>query len=125
RDLMSLVRQVASSAASVSITGESGTGKELVSRALHRWGDRREGPFVTVECASLSEDVLDAQLFGYGKGAFPGADEASPGLLAKAQGGTLVLDDVAEIPLRLQAKLLRALQDRSFEPGGSSRPVDL
>jgi DNA-binding NtrC family response regulator len=125
RDLMSLVRQVASSAASVLVIGESGTGKELVARALHRWGDRREGPFMTLHCATLAEDLLEGELFGYGKGAFPGADEPREGLFSRAQGGTLFLDEVADIPLRTQAKLLRALQDRAIEPAGSDGPREL
>jgi DNA-binding NtrC family response regulator len=115
RELTSLVRQVATSAASVLVIGENGTGKELVARALHRLSERGEGPFVTLSCASLAEDVLERELFGYGK----------EGMFAKAQGGTLLLDDVAELPLRTQARLLRALQDRVFEPAGSTAPVEL
>jgi DNA-binding NtrC family response regulator len=125
REVMALVRQVASSPASVLVIGESGTGKELVARALHRHGDRRDGPFVTLQCASVAEDVLEHQLFGYRKGAFPGADEAQEGLLAKARGGTLFLDEVTELPLHTQATLLRALQERTRPPQCSDGPAEL
>ncbi|MCX4246608.1 sigma-54-dependent transcriptional regulator [Paraliomyxa miuraensis] len=113
RELMSLVRQVASSDASVLVLGESGTGKELVARAVHHFGARREGPFVAVPCAAITDDLLEAELFGDGK--------ERRGRLAEASGGTLFLDDVAEIPLPAQARLLGHLQEQQ----ASARALDV
>ena len=105
---------------SVLVQGESGTGKEIVARAAHECDPtRREGPFVAVNCAALSEPLLEADLFGYRRGAFTGAQEDRAGLFAQAHGGTLFLDEVGELPLSLQAKLLRVLQERAIRPLGA------
>ena len=113
---------------SVLVQGESGTGKEVIARALHECDDaRREGPFVAVNCAALPEPLLEADLFGYRRGAFTGAHEERAGLFAQAHGGTLFLDEVGELPLCLQAKLLRVLQERTIRPLGATeeRAVDV
>ncbi|MGA1997372.1 MAG: sigma-54 dependent transcriptional regulator [Bryobacteraceae bacterium] len=102
----------------VLITGETGTGKELVARAIHDQGPDRDRPFVAVDCGALSADIVESEIFGHVRGAFTGAIGDRPGLLASAANGTLFLDEVGELPLRLQAKFFRALQDREFRPLG-------
>ncbi len=121
------VRRVAESDATVLLRGESGTGKEVAARALHAWSPRREKPFVCVNCAALSAGLLESELFGHEKGAFTGAERARQGRFELADGGTILLDEVSEIDLGLQAKLLRVLQERCFERVGSSvtRSVDV
>lgn len=119
--VMELVEQVAPSEANVLILGESGTGKELVARALHDASARRDGPLVKVNCAALPEDLLESELFGYYKGAFTGAVRDKPGRFQLAEKGTLFLDEIGDLPLHLQAKILRALQERVVEPLGSVR----
>jgi DNA-binding NtrC family response regulator len=114
---------IANSDAPVLITGESGTGKELVARALHQRGRRRHGPFVALNCAGLPETLLEAELFGYERGAFTGAFKRREGRFKHANGGTLLLDEVAELPLAGQAKLLRVLQEGAVEPLGSDVSV--
>jgi serine/threonine-protein kinase PknK len=104
------------------VVGESGTGKDLVARVLHDTGSRRSGPFVTLSCGGIPESLLEATLFGHGKGAFSGADRESPGLLAAAAGGTLYVDDLGEMPPRLQVDLLRVLQEGTYVPLGKSEP---
>ncbi len=121
RELLSMVRQVADSDASVLVVGESGTGKELVARALHAWSSRAHGPFVAVHCASVSESALEVELFGCEKGAVPGATAQRDGRLHKAEGGTLLLDEIGDMPLGTQVKLLRLLQDHEFERVGSDQ----
>jgi transcriptional regulator of acetoin/glycerol metabolism len=116
------LRQVAPSALPVILQGETGTGKEVAARALHDWSGR-SGPLVTVNCAALPETLAEGELFGYRRGAFTGADRASPGLFRTAQGGTLLLDEVADLPLSLQAKLLRVLEQKEVLPLGESQPV--
>jgi two-component system, NtrC family, response regulator AtoC len=121
--LLERVKTVAPSDVSVVIVGESGTGKELVARALHDASKRAAGPFVAVNCAAFPESLIEAELFGHERGAFTGATHRREGRFKAADKGTLFLDEIGEIPLSVQAKLLRVLQERTFEPLGSNRPV--
>ena len=121
RQVMELVEQVGPSEANVLILGDSGTGKELIANALHEASARKDGPLIKVNCAALPEDLLESELFGYYKGAFTGAVRDKPGRFQLAQKGTLFLDEIGELPLHLQAKILRALQERVVEPLGSVR----
>jgi DNA-binding NtrC family response regulator len=118
-----LVDAVSQNRSTVLLTGESGTGKELVARTIHGRGPLAAHPFVAINCAGLSETLLESQLFGHRRGAFTGAFADHDGVFRAAEGGTLLLDEVAEIPLSLQAKFLRAIQEREVTPLGSSRPV--
>ena len=122
-DLVELIRQTGPSEATVLILGESGTGKELIAQALHDASNRANAPLVKVNCAALPGELLESELFGFVKGAFTGALKDKPGRFLLARGGTLFLDEVGELPLPLQAKLLRALQERVVEPLGSVQPV--
>jgi DNA-binding NtrC family response regulator len=125
--LVRMIEKVAATPAMVLITGESGTGKEVVARLIHARSPRSEGPFVAVNVAGIPDTLLESELFGYERGAFTGADRSREGLLVKARGGTLFLDEVAEMPLPMQVKLLRALQEREVRPLGSNRvvPIDI
>src|SRR6202046_5320101 len=123
--LLELARRVAASDCTVLIVGESGTGKEVLARFIHRVSTRSNGPFVAVNCAAIPENMLEAILFGYERGAFTGAHAAHAGKFEQAQGGTLLLDEITEMPLGLQAKLLRVLQEREVERLGSTRTITL
>ncbi len=115
------VRQVASTDATVLLLGETGTGKGLVARAIHARSRRREGPFVTIDCSTLPAGLIESGLFGHEKGAYTGATETRPGRFEKADGGTVFLDEVGELPLDLQSKLLRVVQDGEVERLGGTR----
>jgi two-component system response regulator FlrC len=124
-ELVTLASRVAPSDTTVLISGESGTGKEVVARLLHRLSPRADGPFVALNCAAIPENMLEALLFGHEKGAFTGAHEARPGKFEQAQGGTLLLDEISEMDIGLQAKLLRVLQEKEVERIGGRAPIRL
>ncbi|MBI2951899.1 sigma-54-dependent Fis family transcriptional regulator, partial [bacterium] len=117
-EVLELVRTVAASRSTALVTGESGTGKELVARAIHYNSPRKDGPFVTINCAALPKELIESELFGHEKGAFTSAIRQTRGRFELADGGTLLLDEISEIYLPLQAKLLRVLQEREFERVG-------
>ena len=123
RHVLEMVSQVAPSEATVLILGESGTGKEVVARAIHEASDRARKSFVKVSCAALPDSLLEAELFGYERGAFTGADRRKPGRFELADGGTLFLDEIGDIPLEMQVKLLRVLQEREFERLGGTQTL--
>jgi DNA-binding NtrC family response regulator len=123
--VLDTARQVATSDATILLTGESGTGKNVVAGAIHRWSPRASGPFVTISCTTLSEHLLESELFGHVKGAFTGAWRDKPGRLEAAHQGTVFLDEVGELPPELQAKLLRFMEERRFERVGSNAVVDV
>jgi DNA-binding NtrC family response regulator len=124
-EVVRLAEMVAPTDSTVLITGESGTGKEIVARYIHRLSERETGPFVSINCGALPENLLESELFGHVKGSFTGAHRDKEGLLASARGGTFFLDEVAEMSPALQVKLLRALQEREVVPVGATHPVDI
>lgn len=123
RDLIGMVKTVASTEATILISGESGTGKELIARAIHANSLRKDGPLVTVNCAALTDTLLESELFGHEKGAFTGAEKKRDGRFMQARNGTIFLDEIGEIPLHMQAKLLRAIQEREIQRVGSDTPI--
>lgn len=124
-ELLTLARKVAASEATVMVMGPSGSGKEVISRYIHDHSPRKHKPFIAINCAAIPENMLEATLFGYDKGAFTGAVQASQGKFEQAQGGTLLLDEITEMDLSLQAKILRVLQEKEVERLGSRKTIDL
>ena len=125
QQVLALARKVAASDATVLISGESGTGKEVLAQYIHQQSNRSGGPFVAINCAAIPENMLEATLFGYEKGAFTGAYQSSPGKFEQANGGTLLLDEISEMDIGLQAKLLRVLQEREVERLGGRKTLSL
>ncbi|MGB9090368.1 MAG: sigma-54 dependent transcriptional regulator [Pseudomonas farsensis] len=125
RQLLELAARVARSESTVLISGESGTGKEVLARYIHQQSPRAAAPFVAINCAAIPDNMLEATLFGHEKGSFTGAIAAQPGKFEQAEGGTLLLDEISEMPLALQAKLLRVLQEREVERVGGRKPIAL
>ena len=125
RQLMALANRVAATDVTVFINGPTGTGKEVLARFIHNQSSRKDNAFVAVNCAAIPENMLEAILFGHEKGSFTGASNANKGIFRAADGGTLLLDEISEMPLSLQAKLLRALQERKVTPLGSQREIDV
>jgi two-component system response regulator FlrC len=123
--LLELAARVAQSDSTVMITGESGTGKEVLARYIHQQSPRSSGPFIAINCAAIPDNMLEATLFGHEKGAFTGAVTSQPGKFELADGGTILLDEISEMPLGLQAKLLRVLQEREVERVGARKPITL
>ncbi|NND35671.1 MAG: sigma-54-dependent Fis family transcriptional regulator [Gammaproteobacteria bacterium] len=126
-ELRSMIDKVSRSQAPVHITGESGTGKELVARMIHEQGSRASGPFVPVNCGAIPSELMESEFFGHKKGAFTGAVSDNKGLCASAEGGTLFMDEIADLPLAMQVKLLRVIQEKSVRPVGGAEeiPVDV
>jgi two-component system, NtrC family, response regulator PilR len=127
RQVLELASRVARTDASVLVTGESGTGKELIARFVHNSSKRAKGPFIAINCAAIPENLIESELFGHSKGAFSGAVNSRKGVFIEAQGGTLLLDEIGEMPLNIQATLLRVLQERVIRPVGGTgdTPVDV
>ncbi len=121
-EIIRIIKKVAPSSSTVLLLGESGTGKEVLARYLHFYSQRK-GPFVAVNCAAIPEELLEAELFGFEKGAFTGAIKSKPGKFEQAEGGTLFLDEIGDLPLKLQAKLLRAIQEKQIERLGGEKPI--
>jgi two-component system, NtrC family, response regulator GlrR len=125
RNVLEAVSRIAKTESTVLLLGESGTGKDLVAKLIHLAGARREGPFVAVNCAALPEGLLESTLFGHEKGAFSGAFRSAKGLFVQADGGTIFLDEIGDMPLSIQAKVLRVLQERCFYPVGSEKLTEV
>ena len=125
RTIFHLIRKLAATDVPILITGASGTGKEMVAQAIHERSPRNKGPFVPINCGAIPRELLESQLFGYEKGAFTGAYRTTPGTLERASGGSLLLDEVGELPLELQVKLLRFLQNHAFERVGGRKTIEV
>jgi two-component system response regulator GlrR len=123
--ILDQVTQAAQSDSNVYIEGESGTGKELIAKTLHWAGSRKDAPFVAINCAAIPETLIESELFGYQKGAFTGANQDRRGLFSEADGGTIFLDEISEMPLSMQAKFLRVLQEKEFYPLGAQKTIDV
>ena len=123
QSIYSIIKKVADTPSTVLITGESGTGKELVAKALHEHSSRKGGPFIKINCAAIPKTLMESELFGYEKGAFTGATSSKPGRFELADGGTLFLDEIGEIPVEMQVKLLRAIQESEFERVGGIKTI--
>jgi two-component system response regulator AtoC len=125
KNIAELISKIAPTDANVLVLGQSGTGKDAVARLIHNRSLRRDGPFVKIDCAALPEELLESELFGYQKGAFTGAIETKPGRFEAADGGTLVLDEIAGLSLSAQAKLLRVIEERSLQRLGAKQPIKI
>ena len=124
-DAVETARKAAPSRANVLLLGESGTGKEIFARAVHNWSERKDKPFVAINCVGLSKDLLESELFGHEKGAFTGAQSLKKGKMELAHGGTVFLDEIGDVAQELQTKLLRFLQEREFERVGGTKPIQV
>ncbi|MEO5968974.1 MAG: sigma-54 dependent transcriptional regulator [Bdellovibrionia bacterium] len=125
QEVFDLIERVAKSVSNVLITGESGTGKEMVARAIHAQSTRNENPFIAINCSTIPGNLLESELFGHKKGSFTGATDSRKGLFEEGQGGTIFLDEIGDMPLELQAKLLRVLQERQIKPVGENKSHDI
>jgi two-component system response regulator PilR (NtrC family)/two-component system response regulator HydG len=123
KQIFALIEKVAPAEGAVLVEGETGTGKELIAQAIHRESNRKDGPFIPINCASIPDTLLESELFGHARGAFTGADREKEGLFVAANGGTLFLDEIGEMPMAIQAKLLRAIQERKVRPVGSTTDI--